>query len=304
MQAQATAITSATEVARQLDAVGNLLAKQQANPFRARAYHAAADTVRALPEPLTELIARQGQSGLERLPNIGPAIARAVLELVETGRLRMRDRLEGSMCPEDLLASVPGIGPALAKRIHEQLHVSTLEDLEIAANDGRLAQVPGFGKRRSAAVRDVLDAMLRRARMHSRPPAAEIRATHELPSVALLLALDARYRQQAEAGELPKITPRRFNPEREAWLPVLHATEGGLHFTVLYSNTALAHRLGRTRDWVVLFFDGDDRERERQHTVVTETSGPLTGLRVVRGREDECADYYRDAAHVEHAAPN
>ena len=62
-----------------------------------------------------------------------------------------------------------------------------------------------------------------------------------------------------------------------------------------YSNTARAHQLGRTHDWVVLYYyDGD--HQEGQHTVVTETHGPLEGQRVVRGRESECSGYYAAAA--------
>ena len=103
--------------------------------------------------------------------------------------------------------------------------------------------------------------------------------------------MDDDYRRKAEAGSLPTIAPRRFNPEGEAWLPVLHAVRDGWHFTALYSNTAQAHQLGRTRDWVVLYFY-DDEHAEGQHTVVTETHGPLAGRRVVRGREAECRAHY------------
>jgi hypothetical protein len=107
------------------------------------------------------------------------------------------------------------------------------------------------------------------------------------PPVELLLQIDRDYRARAAAGSLPTIAPRRFNPEGERWLPVLHARRGDWHFTALFSNTALAHRLGRVRDWVVIYFyDGD--HVERQCTVVTEAHGPLAGRRVVRGREDEC----------------
>lgn len=63
------------------------------------------------------------------------------------------------------------------------------------------------------------------------------------------------------------------------------------HFTALFSNTARAHELNRTRDWVVIYFYDDDHD-EGQHTVVTETSGRLKGRRVVRGREAECRDFY------------
>ena len=62
-------------------------------------------------------------------------------------------------------------------------------------------------------------------------------------------------------------------------------------FTALYSNTARAHELDRTRDWVVLYsYDG--HLHEGQHTIVTESRGPLAGKRVVRGREAECMRYY------------
>ena len=102
-----------------------------------------------------------------------------------------------------------------------------------------------------------------------------------------LLAVDAEYRRKAEAGELPTIAPRRFNPEGTSWLPILHTQRNGWQFTALYSNTARAHEFGRTRDWVVVYYH-TDHDSERQCTVVTETRGRLRGQRVVRGREAEC----------------
>jgi hypothetical protein len=82
------------------------------------------------------------------------------------------------------------------------------------------------------------------------------------------------------------IAPRRFNPRGKAWLPVLHTRRGAWHLTALFSHTALAHQLGRTREWVVIYFYHGDH-RERQCTVVTETRGRHAGERVVRGREVE-----------------
>jgi hypothetical protein len=105
--------------------------------------------------------------------------------------------------------------------------------------------------------------------------------------VATLLAVDADYRERSARGALRPIAPRRFNPERKAWLPILHTERDGWHFTALFSNTARAHELGRTRDWVVLFYERDGDSG--QCTVVTEFRGPLAGRRVVRGREAECA---------------
>lgn len=120
------------------------------------------------------------------------------------------------------------------------------------------------------------------------------------PEVSLLLDVDREYREKAAAGVLPKIAPRRFNPEREAWLPVLHTRFGPWRFTALFSNTERAHDLHRTHDWVVVFAS-DEEGNDTQYTVVTEYRGDLRGERVVRGREPECGVHYRALARV---APN
>ena len=115
------------------------------------------------------------------------------------------------------------------------------------------------------------------------------------PSVALLLDVDQEYRRRAAANELKKIAPRRFNPEHEAWLPLLHTARDAWTFTALYSNTARAHELGTTHDWVVVYSQHQGQDEEKQHTVVTAKHGALAGRRVVRGRELECRRYYATA---------
>jgi hypothetical protein len=82
--------------------------------------------------------------------------------------------------------------------------------------------------------------------------------TREEPPVEVLLDVDREYREKAGHDLLPRIAPRRFNPEGEAWLPVLHTDRGKGHFTALHSNTARAHELGRVRGWVVIYFHDDD----------------------------------------------
>jgi hypothetical protein len=144
--------------------------------------------------------------------------------------------------------------------------------------------VEGIGPERLAAIIDSLAGRLGRIR----PPAP----ADQPPPVEEILEVDREYRDKATHGELPMITPRRFNPERKAWLPVLHTERGPHHYTALYSNTARAHDLRRTHDWVVLYYDGG--RTERQCTVVTEHRGPLANKRVVRGRETECIDYYKE----------
>jgi hypothetical protein len=258
-----------------------LLTAQRANPFRVNAYRHAADTLDALPTDVREILHASGAKGLIALPSIGAGLAAAIEEIARTGKLAQLDRLRGAADPEALLQTVPGIGPTLASAIHDELQIDSLEALEVAAHDGRLEALRGIGSRRAAAIRASLAALLGRARTPR--PAAD---AHTSPPVATLLAIDADYRSAAAAGRLPTIAPRRFNPEGKAWLPILHSERDGWHFTALYSNTAKAHELRKTDDWVVIYFyDGD--HREGQHTVVTETHGPLVGRRVVRGREAE-----------------
>ena len=270
------------DVAGQLDEVAALLDAQGANPFRVRAYRRAADTLRRLPRPVSEIFDEQGLAGLEALPDVGETIARAIRDVLTHGRLGILERLRGESDPVKLLASVPGIGRAFADRLYRELGIETLEELEAAAHDGRLEQVAGIGRKRLAGVRDSLAHRLARVR----PPA--VASPHGPPPVAEILDVDREYRDKAAAGQLTTIAPRRFNPSHEAWLPILHTQRGDHHYTALFSNTALAHQLGRTHDWVVIYWD--DGRSERQGTVVTAERGPLKGRRIVRGREREMVE--------------
>jgi len=273
---------SNAEIAAHFDEVAALLEAQNAGQYRVQAWRNGAETLRRTSRPAAEILDADGLEGLDALPGIGPALARAIRELVQTHTLAMLRRLHGECDPVGLFASVPGVGPMLAQRLHDELDVDTLEGLEAAAHDGRLARIKGFGPRRVAGVRDALATRLRRRRPYEAPPDA--------PGVAELLDVGREYREKAFRQELPLIAPRRFNPGGERWLPVLHTTRGTRHYTALFSNTALAHRLGRTHDWLVVYYDGDDSEH--QCTIVTATRGPLKGRRVVRGRERECISHY------------
>ncbi|HXZ49468.1 MAG TPA: helix-hairpin-helix domain-containing protein [Usitatibacter sp.] len=276
------------QVAERLLEASRLLAAQGASPYRIGAYRNAADAVARHPRDVRAIFESEGVRGLDAIPRVGLGIAGAIAEMLATGHWSQLERLRGTSDPERLLQSVPGLGPAFARRIHGELHVDSLEGLEAAAHDGRLERLPGVGPRRASAWRASLGEMLRRVGPHA--PAARGLPAAE-PAVELILDVDREYREKAAAGTLRTIAPRRFNPDGEAWLPVLHARRGPWHFTALFSNTALAHRLGRVRDWVVVYFYDDD-EHEHQRTVVTEPRGVLAGRRVVRGREAECLDHY------------
>jgi DNA polymerase (family X) len=271
-------------IAQRLLEYADFLDAREVNVFRVRAYRKAAETILGLDRPVLDLIASEGRAGLEELPGIGTHLAYTLDELARTGELRTLDG-EGRVDPEQMLTSLPGIGPRLARQIRQQLQISTLEELEQAAHDGRLTQL-GIGSKRLRGIREALAGRLGRYRYV--PP---VRGE---PIVAELLAVDEQYRTQAALTNLPTIAPRRFNPTNEPWLPLYQTRRGGWRFRALFSNTALAHRLGQTRDWVVIYFH--DGFTGGQRTVVTENRGELRGRRVVRGREPECRDHYGTAA--------
>lgn len=287
-------MTQNQQIAGSLEEVSRILAEQGANRFRVQAYVHAADVLRTLAEPVADTLAREGLEGLEKIPGVGDTIAHVIRDIVLHGRSGMLERLRGESDPIAQLASVPGIGTNTAWRLHEELGIETLPELEAAAHDGRLENLAGIGPKRLAGIRDTLAQRLGRL-PRPRAPGQPYRE----PSIAEILDVDRQYRADASAGRIKRISPKRFNPTGEAWLPILHTTRGPRHYTAFFSNTARAHELGRTRDWVVVFYDGDGTER--QCTVITSTFGPLQGRRIVRGREAECSRFYQAASSFSNA---
>ena len=287
------ATPSNQKIAQVLETIADLLEVQQANPFKVRAYRNGAQLVRRQRESLAAMVRSGDGQALQTIPNIGERLAGLIEEYVKTGKSGLLQRLQGEIAPEDVFEQVPGVGKELARRIVRELDIRTLEELEHAAHDGSLGRLEGFGKRRVEAIQVGLAGMLSgyaRKRMERLTAEDAPNATGE-PPVALLLDIDAEYRRKAADGVLRKIAPKRFNPAGEAWLPVLHTDREGWSFTAMYSNTARAHELDKTRDWVVLYYE-KDKGREAQVTVVTQATGALAGKRVIRGREGECREYY------------
>lgn len=284
------------DIAAALEKLADRLAEREANPHRVQAYQYAAQTIRHAEQPLADMLEEGGADALKILPGIGDRIASRIAGFVETGHLVLLDQIRDEFVPENLFTRVFGVGPELARRIYDELGIETLEDLEVAAYDGRLEAVEGIGPRRVQAMRAQLHALLsqqsnRRARLRQEGPRDGAMGRSAQAPVKLLLNIDREYRERAAQGDLRKIAPRRFNPSGEAWLPVLNTERGPWRLSALYSNTARAHELGRTDDWVVVYAERAG-QTQQQYTIVTEVRGDLEGLRIVRGREAECRRFY------------
>ncbi len=137
-------------VAGVLAEMGVLLELKGENPFKTRAYAAAARTVENLTEPLETLIA---ENRLGEVKGIGEALRKKITELVATGRLVYYEELKASIPPGLLqMMQIPGLGPKKVKALHDQLGVETVEALETACTNGQVAALEGFGEKTQAKI--------------------------------------------------------------------------------------------------------------------------------------------------------
>jgi DNA polymerase (family X) len=132
------------EIARILEEVADILEIQNANTFRIRAYRNAVRTVETQMTPLRRWV--EENRALTDLPGIGKEMANHIREMVETGTLGFRDELVAEV-PRSLvdLMRLPGVGPKKAWKLWDELKICSVEELEAAAKEGRIATVAGFG---------------------------------------------------------------------------------------------------------------------------------------------------------------
>src|ERR1043165_184598 len=118
------------------------------NRFKAKAYDAAARAIRGV--NTGDLSAPLESGELAAVRGLGPATLAVVRDLVENGQSRYLEQRRATT-PEGLLEmlDVPGLTPAKIHQIHEALGIETLDELEEAARDGRLAKIPRYGKKTS-----------------------------------------------------------------------------------------------------------------------------------------------------------
>lgn len=133
------------DVASALDEIADLLEIAGENTFRIRSYRRAAEVIGAL---LEEVAAVAAEGRLEELSGIGKGIAEAITELLRDGEITYRRELTEKV-PETLLEmlKIPNFGPRKAALVHKELGIATVAELETAAREGRLRELPGMGQK-------------------------------------------------------------------------------------------------------------------------------------------------------------
>jgi len=143
------------EIAAIFNEMADLLEIAGENPFRVRAYRNAARTVEGYSRSMAEMLA--AHEDLEKLPTIGEDLAGKIKEIVDTGRLRKLQQLERGVSPALAgMLRLPGLGPKRVKVLHERLRIDTQDELEQAAEQGKIRELPGFGAKTEAKILEAI----------------------------------------------------------------------------------------------------------------------------------------------------
>jgi len=141
-------------IARVLTEIADLLEIKDENPFKIRAYRAAAETIADESEPVAAMAL---QSRLA-LPGIGKDLAAKIGELVQTGTIAYHQQLLQEFPPTILdVLRLQGVGPKTVARLYHEIGVGSLDELERAAHDGRIRRMKGMGPKKESLILKALE---------------------------------------------------------------------------------------------------------------------------------------------------
>jgi DNA polymerase (family 10) len=157
-------------IARILGEIADLLEIRSENPFKIRAYRNGADIIANHPHDLASLDANQ----LREIPGIGKDLAARIREIADTGSAQFHRELLAEFPPTILdLLNLQGVGPKTVATLHKELGVTTIEDLERAASDGRVRALKGMGPKKEALILKAIEERKLHGGRHLLPEAHE-----------------------------------------------------------------------------------------------------------------------------------
>jgi len=131
------------DIAGTFERLANLLELKGESSFKTQAYRKAATVIKQLPTDIEQL-ARECKLG--NIPGIGEAISKKITQIVTTGKMDLYEKVRTEF-PQGIidLMDVPGIGPKLAARLFNQLHITNVNELKTAIEDGHVASLRRVG---------------------------------------------------------------------------------------------------------------------------------------------------------------
>lgn len=138
-------VSANTEVASILYEIGEILIVKD-DRFRSRAYLLAAQRITSLTEDIKKV---KDRGELDKIPGVGKSIAATITEVLDTGESKVLEELRESLPPGvRQLMELEGVGPKNAMRLVEELKLSSIDDLEKAAKEGKVRELKGFGEKK------------------------------------------------------------------------------------------------------------------------------------------------------------
>jgi DNA polymerase (family 10) len=150
-----------SEVAQVFQDIADLLELKGENVFKIHAYQKAARAIEHHPREVEAMI--DEEEDLQSIPGVGEAIAKKATELITTGKLGYYENLKAEF-PQGItnLLAIPGIGPKTASKLSSELGISSVDELERAINDGRVAQLFRLGRKTADNILRQIQALRRK----------------------------------------------------------------------------------------------------------------------------------------------
>jgi len=196
-------------IAAVLDEIGDLIELKGENVFRAVTYRQVARSIRDLREPVA-LLLEQGRLG--EIPKTGPSVTEAITQLITTGESKRHVELKAAV-PDGLitLLRVPGVGPATARIIYQNLKITTIDELEQAAKEHRLRELPKIQAKTEENILKSISSLKQRTGRslihHARDAAAEMIATLRQSGVERISVAGSVRRYRETIGDIDLLVP-------------------------------------------------------------------------------------------------
>ena len=197
------------QLASLLDEVATLLElKEGSNPFEVRAYQNAARSITALDGDIEQLV-REGK--LKGVPGLGSTIIKRIEEVIDTGHMALYDELVATTPAIKLeMLRIQGVGPKKVNAIYDQLHVTSIAELEQACKEGKVAKLPGFGKKTQDNILQGIAFLAQHADRFLYPVAEEEAARIEavletLPEIVRLQVAGSLRRRRETVGDIDMV---------------------------------------------------------------------------------------------------
>lgn len=195
-----------TALAKIFQDIADLLELKGENPFKIRAYQRAARAIEHLPKEVEIML--NEKEDLQRIPGVGEAIAKKITELMTTGKLEYYEKLRAEF-PEGIstLLEIPGVGPKTAMRLSSELGIKTVDELEKAIHEGKVAKLFRLGDKTAENILHQIQALRRKDQRipigEALPVVEEIlNALRPMPRVKNLIAAGSLRRFRETVGDI------------------------------------------------------------------------------------------------------